>query len=98
MDDELLYQLLRKNSIINILLYIYKTGKRGATVTQIKNHAVKSPGSISPYVDMLEELGFATSRRVHTNKPLDARVITLTEKGKKFVEYFNEFREKCKEI
>ena len=98
MEDEEVYQLLRKISIINILLYLYKTGDRGATVTQIRNHAVKSPGSISAYVNMLEDMGLAVSRRVHTNKPLDARVITLTDKGKKFVEFFNEFREKCKAI
>ena len=95
MDNDTLSLLLRKPIIVSMLIFLYPRGKNGATITELRKVA---SGSVSKYVNILENLGLTYSRRVHTDKPLDARVIYLSAKGKKFVEYYKEFLEKCKEI
>ena len=98
MDSDAISHLLRKTNIISILLALYNAGEHGATITQLRNKSSGGSGSISAYVNLLENMGLAYSRRVPTNKPLDARVIYLSAKGKKFVKYYKEFLEKCKEL
>ena len=96
MNEEEIFKIMKKRVILEILLHLHQYGEKGSTINQLKK--VTSSGTVSTYVNLLEELGLVASRTVHTKKPLDARIITLTEKGKKFVKYCNEFQERCKEI
>ena len=98
-NRKVILSILKKPNMVNILYYLYCVGDNGSNINHISKYLYNSKtsnGTVSKYANLLEEWGYVTSEsEEEDSKVLPARVLRLTDKGKKFVKSLIECLAEC---